>query len=126
MEFYVVSEKKEFLSSSQNCILPRNTFFNLAVYTDLESAYREAIGYFNAIRIAEENEDTGLENYCSKVIKKHELEMELHSQKSDGVSSQIVVATETSTGYSPADSKIWTKEVTSVLLQVFSEDMCLY
>ena len=83
-------------------------------------AYQEAIGYFKATRLVDDDEDSGLENYQSKIFGQSEVVRYLQDKQEEGdISPKVLVATE-------ADLKIWTKEIKSILIQMFPQNAPLY
>ena len=100
--------------------MPKNQLNNLSIYTDLGKAYQEAIGYFKATRLVDDDEDSGLENYQSKIFGQSEVVRYLQDKQEEGdISPKVLVATE-------ADLKIWTKEIKSILIQMFPQNAPLY
>ena len=71
MKLYLVSEKIEFTSSSNSIVLPNTRFSNFGIFTSLDKAYQEAVGYYKIISLVDEEESIcGLENYQSKIYRK--------------------------------------------------------
>lgn len=127
MKLYLVSEKIEFTSSSSNVVLPKTCFSNLGIFTSLDKAYQEAVGYYNAVSISNDEESTELENHQSKIHTKSEILKNLKTQKeSEELSPSLLVCKETQTSHSSADVKIWTRETKSIFIQVFNTNPSLY
>lgn len=81
MKLYLVSEKIEFTSSSSNVVLPKTCFSNLGIFTSLDKAYQEAVGYYNAVSISNDEESTELENHQSKIYEKSGILQNLKNKK---------------------------------------------
>lgn len=127
MKLYLVSEKIEFSSSSAMVVLPKTCFTNLGIFTSLDKAYQEVVGYYKAVSLLDEEESTELENYQSKFYAKSEILENLKKQKeAEELSPLLLVCEEIQTNYSSADVKIWTKETKSIFIQVFSTNPNLY
>lgn len=127
MKLYLVSEKIEFTSSSSNVVLPKTCFTNLGIFTSLDKAYQEAIGYYKAVSLLSDEESAELENHQSKIYEKPEILQEFKKQKEvEELSPLLLICEEIQTNYSPADSKIWTKEKKSIFIQVFNTNPNLY
>lgn len=121
MKLYLVSEKIEFTSSSSNVVLPKTCFSNLGIFTSLDKAYQEAVGYYNAVSISNDEESTELENHQSGILQN------LKKQKeAEELSPLLLICEEIQTNYSPADVKIWTKETKSIFIQIFNPNPNLY
>ena len=54
MKLYLVSEKIEFTSSSNSIVLPNTRFSNFGIFTSLDRAYQEAVGYYKLISLLDE------------------------------------------------------------------------
>ena len=116
MKLYLVSEKIEFTSSSNSIVLPNTRFSNFGIFTSLDRAYQEAVGYYKLISLVDEEESIcGLENYNLKTQK-----------ESEELSPSLLVCKETQTSHSSADVKIWTRETKSIFIQVFNTNPILY
>lgn len=127
MKLYLVSEKIEFTSSSSNVVLPKTCFSNLGIFTSLDKAYQEAVGYYNAVSISNDEESTELENHQSKIYEKSGILQNLKKQKeAEELSPLLLICEEIQTNYSPADVKIWTKETKSIFIQIFNPNPDLY
>lgn len=127
MKLYLVSEKIEFTSSSPNIVLPNTRLSNFGIFTSLDKAYQEAVGYYKLISLVDEEESTGLENYQSKIHTKSEILKNLKTQKeSEELSPSLLVCEETQTSYSSADVKLWTRKTRSIFIQVFTTNPNLY
>ena len=127
MKLYLVSEKIKFTSSSSNVVLPKTCFSNLGIFTSLDKAYQEAVGYYNAVSISNDEESTDLENHQSKIYEKSGILQDFKKQKeAEELSPLLLVCEEIQTNYSPADSKIWTKETKSIFIQIFDPNPNLY
>lgn len=127
MKLYLVFEKIEFVSSSSIGVLPPTRSINLGIFTSLDKAYQEAVGYYKAVSLSSNEESTGLEDYQSKIYKKTEILQDLKKQKeAEELSPLLLICEEIQTNYSPADSKIWTKEKKSIFIQVFNTNPNLY
>ena len=128
MKLYLVSEKIEFTSSSNSIVLPNTRFSNFGIFTSLDRAYQEAVGYYKLISLVDEEESIcGLENYQSKIHTKSEILKNLKIQKeSEELSPSLLVCKETQTSHSSADVKIWTRETKSIFIQVFNTNPSLY
>ena len=128
MKLYLVSEKIEFTSSSNSIVLPNTRFSNFGIFTSLDKAYQEAVGYYKLISLVEEDESASeLEKYQSKIYTKSEVLEELKNQKRlEEISPLLLVCRETQTNHSSADLKIWTKETKSIFIQVFNANQNLY
>ena len=127
MKLYLVSEKIEFTSSSSNVVLPKTCFSNLGIFTSLDKAYQEAVGYYNAVSISNDEESTELENHQSKIYEKSGILQNLKKQKeAEELSPLLLICEEIQTNYSPDDYKIWTAQTKSIYIQVFSANPNLY
>ena len=127
MKLYLVSEKIEFVSSSSIGVLPPTRSINMGIFTNLDKAYQEAVGYYKVVSLLDEEESTELENYQSKIFEKAEILQDLKKQKeAEELSPLLLVCEEIQTNYSPADSKIWTKETKSIFIQIFDPNPNLY
>lgn len=127
MKLYLVFEKIEFVSSSSIGVSPPTRSINLGIFTSLDKAYQEAVGYYKAVSLSSDEESTGLEDYQSKIYKKTEILQDLKKQKeAKELSPLLLICEEIQTNYSPADSKIWTKEKKSIFIQVFNTNPNLY
>ena len=123
MNFYLVSEEVSYTSSSPNIPLPSNRLNNLAVYTKLDRAYQEAVGFFKATQL----EDLDLNTH--QVVQHDQMEISEQLKDQEGMAGMIpkdLVARETFINQSGVDYNLWTKETRSVLIQIFSDNMCLY
>ena len=69
MNFYLVSEEISYTSSSPNISLPSNRLNNLAVYTKLDRAYQEAVGFFKGTQL----EDLDLNTH--QVVQHNQMEI---------------------------------------------------
>jgi hypothetical protein len=127
MKLYLLSEKIEFTSSSNSIVLPNTRFSNFGIFTNLNKAYQEAVGYYKSISYVNKKESTKLENYQSKIFEKSEILQNLKIQReAEELSPLLLVCQETQKSYSPADLKIWTKETKSIFIQVFDPNPNLY
>lgn len=123
MNFYVVSEEISYTSSSSNISLPSNRLNNLAVYTKLDRAYQEAVGFFKATQL----EDLDLNTH--QVVQHNQMEISKKLKDQEGMAGMIpkvLVAREAFINHSGVNYNLWTKETRSVLIQIFSDNMCLY
>jgi hypothetical protein len=108
-------------------VLPKTCFSNLGVFTSLDKAYQEAIGYYKAVSLSSDEESAELENHQSKIYEKSGILQNLKKQKeAEELSPLLLICEEIQTNYSPADSKIWTKETRSIFIQVFNTNPNLY
>ena len=122
MNFYLVSEEISYTSSSPNISLPSNRLNNLAVYTKLDRAYQEAVGFFKGTQ-----EDLDLNTH--QVVQHNQMEIseQLKGQEEmAGMIPKVLVAREVFINHCGVDYNLWTKETRSVLIQIFSDNMCLY
>lgn len=123
MNFYLVSEEISYTSSSPNISLPSNRLNNLAVYIKLDRAYQEAVGFFKGTQL----EDLDLNTH--QVVQHNQMEIseQLKGQEEmAGMIPKVLVAREVFINHCGVDYNLWTKETRSVLIQIFSDNMCLY
>lgn len=110
MAFYLISQLTSHQSNMPALCLPSDQNVNLAVYTNLKTAYEQGLHYFN--QIALESDTT---TYDLSEIKKALAD-----------NSIATIGQETLTEYAAVDHNYYTKEITRVVLQKFQKDTYLY
>lgn len=110
MTFYLISQLTTFQTNMPGLCLPSNQTANLAVYTNLKTAYEQGLHYFNQIAL-EDNIVTYSLGDVKKIL-------------SDD--ARATIGQETLTEYVASDHKFKTSQTTQIVVQKFQKDTFLY
>ena len=109
MTFYLISQLTTFQTNMPGLCLPSNQTANLAVYTNLKTAYEQGLHYFNQIKL-EDNTITYNLNDVKKALVND---------------VRATIGQETLTDHVPSDPKFKTSQTTQITIQKFQKDIFL-
>ena len=110
MAFYLISQQIHYETNMPGLHLPSNQNVNLAVYTNLKTAYEQGLHYFNQIKLEDKTVTNSLDDIKNTLID----------------NSIATIGQETIVEYVPADPKYSTHKITRIVLQKFQKDIYLY
>ena len=110
MAFYLISQQIHYETNMPGLCLPSDQNANLAVYTNLKTAYEQGLHYFNQIKLEDKNVAYSLNDIKNTLID----------------NSIVTIGQETIVEYVPADPKYSTHKITRIVIQKFQKDIYLY
>ena len=110
MTFYLISQLTTYQTNMPGLSLPSNQTANLAVYTNLKTAYEQGLHYFKQIAL----EDNVVVYTLANV------------KKALSDDTRTTIGQETLTEYVASDHKFKTSQTTQIIIQKFQKDMFLY
>ena len=110
MTFYLISQLTTFQTNMPGLCLPSNQTANLAVYTNLKTAYEQGLHYFNQIALEDD-----VITYSLADVKKTLVD-----------DTRATIGQETLTEYMASDRKFKTNFMTQIVIQKFQKDTFLY
>lgn len=109
MTFYLISQLTTFQTNMPGLCLPSNQTANLAVYTNLKTAYEQGLHYFKQIALEDD-----VITYSLADVKKALVD-----------DTRTTIGQETLTEYVPSDPKFKTSQITQIVIQKFQKDIFL-
>lgn len=110
MTFYLISQLTTIQTNIPGLSLPSNQTANLAIYTNLKTAYENGLHYFNQIAL-----EADITTYTFADVKKALID-----------NTKTTIGQETLTEYMAADHKFKTNFMTQIIIQKFQKDTFLY
>lgn len=110
MTFYLISQLTTFQTNMPGLCLPSNQTTNLAVYTNLKTAYENGLHYFNQIALEDDVVTCSLADV----------------KKTLSDDTRATIGQETLTDHVPSDPKFKTSRTTQIVIQKFQKDTYLY
>lgn len=110
MAFYLISQQIHYETNMPGLHLPSNQNVNLAVYTNLKTAYEQGLHYFKQIKLEDKNVAYSLNDIKNTLID----------------NSIATIGQETIVEYVPTDPKYSTHKITRIVIQKFQKDIYLY
>ena len=110
MAFYLISQLTTFQTNMPGLSLPSNQTANLAIYTNLKTAYEQGLHYFKQIALEDD-----VVTYSLADVKKALVD-----------DTRTTIGQETLTEYVASDHKFKTNFMTQIVIQKFQKDTFLY
>lgn len=110
MTFYLISQLTTFQTNMPELSLPSNQTANLAIYTNLKTAYEQGLHYFKQIALEDD-----VVTYSLADVKKALVD-----------DTRATIGQETLTEYVASDHKFKTNFITQIVVQTFQKDTFLY
>lgn len=110
MTFYLISQLTTFQTNMPGLCLPSNQTANLAVYTNLKTAYEQGLHYFKQIALEDD-----VITYSLADVKKALVD-----------DTRTTIGQETLTEYVASDHKFKNNFMTQIVIQKFQKNTFLY